>query len=73
VEVVGIEGPVPSLKIDRSTSWALFHEEFVAMVDHNNYAACGKARHLLAILQGKMQTSYMVSQQKQHTEMSVGC
>jgi hypothetical protein len=64
---------VKPLKPDRSTSEALFHEQSEAMVDHNNYAAFEKAMHLLAILQGKMQTSYMVSQREQHTEMSVGC
>jgi hypothetical protein len=64
---------VKLLKTDRSTSCALFHQQFEAMVDHIDYAACENARHLLVILQGKVQTSYVVSQPQQHTKISLRC
>jgi hypothetical protein len=38
-------------KFDGSTSWAVFHRQFEAATNHNDWTSHEKAAHLLAVLQ----------------------
>jgi hypothetical protein len=40
-------------KFDRSTSWVVFHRQFVAAAIHNVWTPREKAAHLLSVLQGQ--------------------
>jgi hypothetical protein len=44
---------VEPLKFDGSTSWTIFHIQFEAAADINDWTSQEKAAHLLAILQAQ--------------------
>jgi hypothetical protein len=44
---------VKQLKFDGSAFWAVFHQQFEAMDNHNDWTSHKKAMHLLATLQGQ--------------------
>jgi hypothetical protein len=44
---------VKPLKFDGSTSREVFHHQFRAMANHNDWTSCERAMHLFTILQGQ--------------------
>lgn len=51
-------------KFHGSTSWAVFHQKFKTVADHDGWAACEKATHLLAVLQSTFYTVSYLERQK---------